>query len=483
MNSRNPARTRWISGLLLFAFLFTAALAVYAPILHSPFGGTEYQTFLLPLKEQSLSLYDYITQWSPLAVHEIHFSRPLLKLLFLVEHRFWGHTPLAYRLLGLLIHVGCGLAAAGVVLAATRRREPAWLAGLVLTMHPAAVPAVRWISARGDLTATFFSLLALGALFRLLSVERRPPGVWRALLPSFFVFLALTGKELGMANFLTLPLVWLLWPGGKRDWRTGGILFASLTTLLALYIGWRFFLFGGIGGYGKITGIGEWPQRLAVLFWQTSGAGLIESIPLRTVYLALLIGVIVILAGRSALRWKRTGIIALLMAVFGFQSVIAGFQDDYYAYAPSAFLAILLITALVDCAAGRPVRARAVATLLLLPLMGFQILLTARANMKWAVELEVTERLMGAMEEQERLMEDGARFRLQLEGQDRDKRIRDQSKIINIYFHYLRGPNGPAIRRNPKMLPPNPPVLIWDGINLQIRPALDVGEVPPATKP
>lgn len=466
MNSRVPSNPTLIHWLLLFALLFTAELALYAPILHSPFGGTEYKTFLLPLQEQSLSAYEYITNWSPVTVHEIKFSRPLLKLLLLFEHRLWGHDPLPYRLLSLLIHLGCGLAVVGVVYAATRRRTLAWLAGLILAVQPAAVPAVRWISARGDLTATLFSLLALGAVFRLLAPGRQPPTAWRALLPALFVLLALTGKELGLANFIALPLVWFLWPKGKRDRQAGVILISSHAVLFAAYFSWRFFIFGGIGGYGRTPGIEEWPQRLGVLFWQTSGAYLIPSAGMRTIYLALLIAVIIVFSGRSALRLKRIGVLALLMAVYGFQSILAGIQDDYYAYAPAAILAILLVTTLVECTAHRPTRTGAVIMLLFLPLIGIQVWTAARANMDKAVELEVTERLMAAIEEKEQQMEDGERFQLRLEGQDRDKRIRDQSKIINVYFRYLRGPDGPAIRRNPKLLPPNPPVLLWDGVNI-----------------
>ena len=79
-------------------------------------------------------------------------------------------------------------------------------------------------------------------------------------------------------------------------------------------------------------------------------------------------------------------------------------------------------------------------------------------------------------------MDDGALFFLVLVGVERDIRIRDQSKIINAYFRFLRGPEGPAIRRHPKKLPENPPVLAWDGINLSLRHPLVVTAGQPSKK-
>jgi len=471
MNDNHPVRKTAVIWLLMLSCLYGVALAIYLPILQSPFRGHEYQTFLVPLSERTLTTYDFLSQWSPLAVKDVKFSRPLLKLLLLIEHRLWGHDPLPYRLLNLLIHVGCGLIAIGVVHLATGRRRWAWLAGLIVVIYPAAVPAVRWVSARGDLIGTFFSLLALWAVFRMMASDRQEPSAWPAVMPAIFVALALSAKELGLANFISLPLAWLLWPGGRRDRRSGLILFSSLSGLLALYFCWRFFLFSGMGGYGMIPGIEEWPKRLMVLLWQTSGAYLIPSPGLRMTSLAILLALIILWGGRSTRRWKRIGVLALLLVIYGFQSILAGIQDSYYAYAPAAILAILLISAMVDSCSARHSRASALVIILLLLMIGLQVNTSARSIMNRAVELEVSERLMAALEEKEGLMEDGERLLLQLVGIDRDTRIRDQSKIINMYLRFLRGPDGPAIRRNPRKLPPNPRVVVWDGINLKINPA------------
>lgn len=134
-------------------------------------------------------------------------------------------------------------------------------------------------------------------------------------------------------------------------------------------------------------------------------------------------------------------------------------------------LKLLPGVALAERAAGFPRWPAVLGLSLLLAFIGLQARTTARETLDRAVELEVTERLMAAMGEKERLMEDGASYLLRLEGVERDIRIRDQSKIINVYFRHLRGPEGPAIRRNPRKLPPNAPVLRWDGINLDILPA------------
>ncbi len=180
------------------------------------------------------------------------FFRPLTSFSHALDLALWGTNPLGYHLVNNLLH---GATAFLVVLLAgslqksggggASRGDSAWtllLPGLLFLVLPNHAEPVNWISGRGDLLATFFSLAAL--LLFLESLDRGRPFLLLSLL-SFAA--ALLSKE----NGLVVPAFLLLFPGAvppRRRWKK----ILPFLLVLVLFLLWRRYALGEwVGGYGN----------------------------------------------------------------------------------------------------------------------------------------------------------------------------------------------------------------------------------------
>ncbi len=335
---------RWPAALLALAAL--AALA-QLPALRSFFDPQDFMTFLIPL-EEGHSFHSYMVDgWSwHVQGERVGFFRPLTSLTYMLEYPVWGARPVAYRVAGLLLHALTCLLLAHL-LGLARKGGPRWPAAVLFALHPGAVDAVWMANARGDLLAALLTLAAMAAVVRLLRTGFSPA---RALLPGALALLALAAKESGLAALLVLPATWLLWPEGRRDWRGGAVLAASLAAAAAAFLAARLMLFDrGIGGYGAVTPPEVMLARVPVLAYQSLGA----------LFPAGWIRAAAMVSGLAAAAWlflrsRRTARIVLLLIVcwgaLGFQTLVAS-PDMRYLYAPSA--AVALLAAIFLCEALR----------------------------------------------------------------------------------------------------------------------------------
>ncbi|MFO7950508.1 MAG: hypothetical protein R6U36_09085 [Candidatus Fermentibacteraceae bacterium] len=335
---------RWPAALLALAAL--AALA-QLPALGSFFDPQDFITFLIPL-EEGHSFHSYMVEgWSwDVQGERVGFLRPLTSLTYMLEYPVWGPRPVAYRAAGLLLHaVTCLLL--GHLLGRAREDGPRWPAAVLFALHPGAVGAVWMANARGDLLAALLTLAAMAAVVRLLRRGFTPA---RALLPGALALLALAAKESGLAALLVLPATWLLWPDGRRDWRGGAVLAASLAAAAAVFLAARLMVFDrGIGGYGAVNPPEVMLARVPVLAYQSLGA----------LFPAGWMRAAAVVSGLAAAVWlflrnRRTARIALLLILcwgaMGFQTLTAS-PDMRYLYAPSA--AVALLAAIFLCEALR----------------------------------------------------------------------------------------------------------------------------------
>ena len=100
----------------------------------------------------------YFGDRAPVAMY-----RPLVNATLAIDRHLFGRAPAGFRLTNVLLHLATGLL---LWLLLRRLTDRPWLpeaAGLLFLFHPAAAEPVGWIVARGDLLATFFSLLAIHA--------------------------------------------------------------------------------------------------------------------------------------------------------------------------------------------------------------------------------------------------------------------------------------------------------------------------------
>jgi hypothetical protein len=122
------------------------------------------------------------------------------------------------------------------------------MAGLLFAVHPLHVEAVSWPAASSDLLATTSCLLSL--LLLEAYVERQPGGGRNGLLGVALVsfLLGLLSKESAAGLPAVVLLRLLLHPDSVRR-RAAPLIAGAYAGVLACYLGWRFSVLGGVGGY------------------------------------------------------------------------------------------------------------------------------------------------------------------------------------------------------------------------------------------
>ncbi len=362
----NQERNLAVLGTLaLLPFL----IYVYWNQLVSFFDPQEFITFLNPLKAGTpLDSYLYDGYRWVRDGRLIGFFRPAASLAYLAEYQLFHGEPAGYKAFNLFYHLLTCAALAAVFRAIGRGRGVgALFPALVFAFHPGAYGAVMWICARPDILAALFSLLAVASVLKLAGES----GPSRArLLPALFALLASFSKEVGIANLVTLPVLYFFWEPGKRNHSNTRFLIGSLLGVAAIFVVVRLFLFhGNIGGYPVYAPVQQLHNRMLGLFVQVSGG---FFIPWRALRL-LLYGVIPAALAFYGFRYRKEGVrrIAVAMLVtgmYGFQSLL-GNPELHYSYITSCFTVVFAAYFVSRLMLPRLVNAGL--TLLLVVLLGF----------------------------------------------------------------------------------------------------------------
>lgn len=186
-------------------FLLFVVFGLYYPSLFAPFISVDDIKMVNWLENGSFG-----SVWGVFRPGGRFYYRPLLKLTFLADHRFWGLQASFMHLENILIH---GVNVLLVFSLARRAFRGAGLnnqllpviAGLVFALHPIQTESVNWISGRTDPLATLFVLSAMLTLVYALETRRAAIGLGAAIL-----FLAgVMSKE--MSLFALPALLFLVW--------------------------------------------------------------------------------------------------------------------------------------------------------------------------------------------------------------------------------------------------------------------------------
>ena len=134
------------------------------------------------------------------------YYRPLSMLTFIADRFLWLIDPSFMHLENIILHT---LNAVFVYLIASKLfnkdRYIPFFAALLFAVHPINTEAVNWISARCDLLATFFVLIAFYIL--IYAVKNNGKNViFLAILSGFFAFLGTLSKEVAVAFFIVAIL-------------------------------------------------------------------------------------------------------------------------------------------------------------------------------------------------------------------------------------------------------------------------------------
>ena len=136
------------------------AIVVGVVLLYAPFVGGGWLTddFIHNARAQSATAATWYSSPDPFG-----FYRPLPQLSFYISAWLWPDHAVAARLVNVLLHAGV-IAAGWLVASLLLAPRAALLAALTFALTPKAHGiAVLWMSARPELLAALFSLLAIAA--------------------------------------------------------------------------------------------------------------------------------------------------------------------------------------------------------------------------------------------------------------------------------------------------------------------------------
>jgi Dolichyl-phosphate-mannose-protein mannosyltransferase len=259
-----PNRFLLIGG---FAVALTAIL-IFAPTRAAAFLADDW-VIINQLTFKYPTFFDNLVWFSRDWGVGVNFYRPLVRLMYYFQFLFFGANPAGWHLISVLLHAFNSLLVFGLAWRISSRAGVGLLAGMLFALHPIHSEPVTWISGQTDLWAALWCLSSALCFVTMRQVQREGSSGRRWLVASIvFFFLGLLSKESAIALPLALVvydfskggLDRLFFPYNEAPKNHNNTLIRLIGThapfwiLLAIYFGWRFILFGGLGGYATPAG-------------------------------------------------------------------------------------------------------------------------------------------------------------------------------------------------------------------------------------
>jgi len=390
-------RTR---GLLIAA----VALYVYLSILNSYFLADDFDMLLFAkgvLSSHSLpeSLAALLTPF-----HDRAFIRTGGYILWVLDYLQWGLNPLGYHLTNVALHALNSILVGVVAENLSKNRKLGTIAGLLFAVHPLHPEAVAWLAGRYDVFCTSLYLLSLIVFIYYRQRDRLPIRYY--FFSSILGLLAFLTKEMA----ITLPLIIVLY-----DLCFGERIHFSKTYLVskvklywlffgaaAVYLLWRIYLLGGIGGYVDSAGNPlllkvQWvslSKNLLLLLLRVSTA---LFIPLKVVVpdiiscilfgflTTVLLGLIsrkAVLVFKSITFWGLIWVLVTIIPVAMYLFISTDLRNSRYLYLPSVGFCIGL--AYVLCLDLSSSTLKTLRQALIIFLIIFYALATMSHNLAWS---------------------------------------------------------------------------------------------------
>lgn len=134
----------------------------------------------------------------------VPYYRPLLILLFAVEHSFFGYNPLPWHLINLLLHIGTVFLVFWVGRLVFQNDSTAILAALFFGVYPVTSEVASWVAACNESLLAIAFLVSFGGFLE--AARTRHPLPWRVLSVAMLAC-ALLVKELA----IILPVLMFYW--------------------------------------------------------------------------------------------------------------------------------------------------------------------------------------------------------------------------------------------------------------------------------
>lgn len=354
------------------AAAFLLAACAFAPALRAGFHIEDFSYLVL--------MRHLDTPWSLLTGNAFfsYYYRPTGLLFWWASTRLAGYDPWWHNLIDLLLFSANAALLALLARRLARDGAAGLIAGAAFACMPAAVSTALWMSDRYDLLAFFFGLLTLFSLESALEGSRRA-----VLALAFWLFLAITSKEIGYAFAACAILRAALQTQAPRTWRAMIVAVTMLPVAAALML--RAATVEPIESSlrqhdlaaAAVSGIGIWWQDLpaalfgfreqmawlwllAALLALTTGVALLRMLKTRTAPVSgIFLAGAVLLALPSVLQWPVT---SLVLSREGAQAFVVNLRFYHLAAAGVA----LLLGATWPCLRTRYARAAYAAGLLVL---------------------------------------------------------------------------------------------------------------------
>src|SRR3989344_9646194 len=131
------------------------------------------------------------------------YWRPVLLIVFSVEHHLWGENVFGYHLVNMLFHIANALLLFFLLQSLFKRYRLALLTALVFLIHPLQTESVAYVNSLGDSLSVFFILLGLNNFLFFRQSNSRNSYWW-----SLLCFpLALMSKETAIVFPMLVALV------------------------------------------------------------------------------------------------------------------------------------------------------------------------------------------------------------------------------------------------------------------------------------
>jgi tetratricopeptide (TPR) repeat protein len=340
-------------------------------------------------------------RWMFTTLHGGHYQ-PLSWLTLALDHALWGMDGRGYHLTSLALHLANTVLVARLLAALVPRARPLAVAAgtLLFAVHPLRVEAVAWATARRDVLAALFTLLAALAYLRA-AAGVRAGAARRGWLAA--AVLAFAASLLSKAQGMTLPLVLLVldaYPLGRLRvradlWRAlveklPFVVLASAAGAVAS-IGAQQVMQRSLAQHGILARAAQAAYGLVFYLAKTLvpvglspvyplGRGVEPAAPVYAASLAVVGAVTVaVIALRPRFPWALAAwasYVVVLLPVLGFAQAGPQLAADRYTYLATIPLAAL-VTAGLRRADGWAVRAAVAAVVVVLALA------TARQTTVW----------------------------------------------------------------------------------------------------
>ncbi|MBI5116020.1 tetratricopeptide repeat protein [Candidatus Poribacteria bacterium] len=227
-----------LSGALPFLFLAGLTLIVYAGTLRSRFIYDDHTQLVENVALRSLRnipLFFLKPEQTSGSMIFREIYRPLRSIFFAVEYQIWGHNPVGYHAVNIIIHaINAGLVF--IFLSSIMgAKAPAFASSLLFVSHPALTENVCWVCSRSDLLCMLFYLTAILCYLR----SHQEMGFKKTILiiaSLAATILSLFSKEMGVTLVGAIIVIDLWHDGFSRQWvrRWQGYIPFAVVTLVYL---------------------------------------------------------------------------------------------------------------------------------------------------------------------------------------------------------------------------------------------------------